>query len=222
MNGDHFGKTCPLCSNTNSYIYSKNPLQRNYIHCKDCYLIFVDSEFSLSLREQKLRYDHHENNIENKGYIRFLNQAIQPAIPYLASRGVGLDYGSGPNSKIRGSVLSRLLEARGYSMSNYDPIYQSSLDRDRKYDFIFSTEVWEHFTQPAESIYDIVKLLKDSGFLVVMTTAWNEELDFSKWYYAKDDTHVSFYHKRTMDWVGEKYNLKLLENLSEAVWIFRK
>jgi hypothetical protein len=215
-------QNCPLCSSSDSKLFSSQPLTRSYYHCRTCYLIFVSRDSILNYTEQKIRYDCHENNIENSGYIKFLNQAILPSIPFLAKNGVGLDYGSGPGSEELGSVLARLLEKSGYPMKCYDPIYQPILNESQTFDFIFSTEVWEHFVHPAHSIRDLVSRLKVSGILTVMTTAWHEKLDFSNWYYAKDDTHICFFHQRTMEWISVFYKLEIIAHPSNSVWIFRR
>jgi hypothetical protein len=34
-----------------------------------------------------------------------------------------------------------------------------------------------------------------------MTDIYNENIDFHKWYYKNDLTHVFIYHKKTIEWI---------------------
>lgn len=232
---------CPLCQSQSDRIIGigSDALRRDLYRCLHCFLVFIPPNQQLNLSLQKTRYDFHENTIENAGYVGFLNRAIKPALSWLKASGRGLDYGSGPGSESEGSVLARILEAKGFSMDSYDPIYRpdgieifprvggvGSFSRleggESGYDFIFSTEVWEHFTDPASSLQSIANLLKFNGILVVMTSPWSEKTAFESWHYAKDDTHVCFYHANTMEWIAQNWGWEIIERPLEAVWIFRR
>ncbi|MCC5813416.1 MAG: class I SAM-dependent methyltransferase [Leptospira sp.] len=223
---------CPLCESGDTQFFSDQPISRNYYICKNCKLISVDPNHLLDLSNQKIRYDFHENQPDNSGYMNFLNKAILPALNYINTSGIGLDYGSGPGSgpesKFGSSALAyNLIRDHNCSVQCYDPVYSpwedSEFEMKQKYfDYIFSTEVWEHFTHPFQSIKQIHSLLKPQGILTVMTGIWNETMDFPNWYYPKDDTHVVFYHEKTMEWISGKFDWNVLERPSETVWIFQK
>ncbi|PJE03398.1 MAG: hypothetical protein CK427_05165 [Leptospira sp.] len=212
-------KICPLCNSGDIELFTANLRERDYYKCNHCYLVFMDAKFHLDLSQQKLRYDLHENTILNQGYVSFLKKCINPSLPYLQKlknqkEVRGLDYGSGPNP-----TLSKILSELDYQVDDYDPIYQKNL-RFQKYDFIYSTEVWEHFREPAHDVQKVKNLLKPEGILSVMTYTWDETIDFTSWHYAKDETHTSFFHKKTFNKVQELFHFKLLENPLSSVWIF--
>lgn len=70
-------------------------------------------------------------------------------------------------------MLSRLLEGHGFTMTDYDSVF-FDVPLTEPYDFIFSTECFEHFEEPV---------------LEIMT-----EL-------RTDPTHVSFYSEKTLDYL---------------------
>ncbi|MBX2946065.1 MAG: class I SAM-dependent methyltransferase [Cyclobacteriaceae bacterium] len=166
--------------------------------------------------EERERYRFHNNTIENHGYVTFLYQAITPALPYLKGQQHGLDYGCGPEP-----VLSKLLE-QNHSLycKNYDPLFFRELPSG-KFDFIFSTECFEHFHNPAKEIVHIKKLLEPGGVLVVMTALWNETLNLSTWHYLRDITHVCVFHSTTFDYVCQQFGFVQLYNDSRRVVILR-
>lgn len=162
------------------------------------------------------RYRQHNNGIQYEGYVTFLNKAIHPALKYLKPDMKGLDYGCGPEP-----TLSLLLKQEGYTCDDYDPFFFPDLDQNKQYDFIFATECFEHFFFPARDLQKINELLKDDGILVIMTELWQDIEKFKTWHYAKDATHVSFYHQRTFHYIAGKYGLTPLV-ADNRVIIFQK
>jgi SAM-dependent methyltransferase len=154
---------------------------------------------------EKAHYLKHNNSINNEGYVQFLNKAILPALPFLHMGMQGLDYGCGP-----GPVLSELLRNRGYEMDNYDPYFFPDLDDAKRYDFIFATECFEHFFSPAVEMRRLSHILKKDGYLVVMTQHWQNLSDLKTWYYAKDLTHVVFYHRQTFNWIANNFKFEII------------
>lgn len=207
---------CPLCKSTNLKPVHPPHDRRYYYHCSDCSLIFTDPKFFLSPEESRLRYLNHQNSIQQKGYVDFLNQAILPALSLLNAEMQGLDYGCGP-----GPTLSLLLKNRGFSCDNYDPVFFGQFKKER-YDFIFSTECFEHFLEPAVDLQKITDLLINEGLLIVMTSQWKNQDHFEKWYYKNDPTHVSFYHSRTFHTICSLFHYELLYNDGERVVILKK
>ena len=204
---------CPLCKNNNlEDIQSLD--QKQYFKCLNCYLIFQEKNFHLSKIEEKKRYKFHQNSIEDKDYVKFLNQAISPSLKYLNSKMVGLDFGCGPSP-----TLSKILEIKNINCLNYDLYFYPEFPKN-KFDFIFSTECFEHFRSPNQEINKILSLLNKSGLLIVMTSMWNENIDFKNWYYIKDPTHIAFYHKKTFELITNRYSLEILE-ITEKVVILK-
>ncbi len=208
---------CPLCTNQNDEAHIKGADNREYHLCRECKLIFTNSRFHPSKDEEEERYKLHENGIQHKGYVDFLQQAIQPALQYIQPDKKGLDYGCGPNP-----TLSLLLQNQGYSCDDYDPIFFPNIPSSEGYDYIFSTECFEHFIYPEKDIISITKLLKSSGILIVMTLFWKNLDEFRKWFYTKDPTHVSFYHRETFEFICQQFGYKLLWTDDARVIILQK
>ncbi|MDZ7743703.1 MAG: class I SAM-dependent methyltransferase [Bacteroidota bacterium] len=207
---------CPLCDNKESFAAVKGPDTRAYKCCKKCRLIFAEARFLPSEKSEKERYLTHENGIQHKGYVDFLNQAVEPALPFLSSDMQGLDFGCGPVP-----TLSVMLEQKGFTCDDYDPLFFPGLAA-KEYDFIFATECFEHFFSPAKEIQRINNMLKPGGILIVMTETWKSTKAFGSWYYAKDFTHVCFFHEQTFDFIAEKFGFELLQSRDERVKLLRK
>jgi SAM-dependent methyltransferase len=107
----------------------------------------------------------------------------------------GLDFGCGPNP-----VLPDILKSAGYGCLNYDPIFFLDFP-DERVDFIFATETFEHFFNPLREMKFITALLRPGGILTVMTQRWKSPDQFADWWYVRDITHVSFFHKKTFDYI---------------------
>lgn len=207
---------CPLCLNKSSFSQLNGPDKRLYLCCDNCKLVFTTTTFLPTRKEEEKRYKLHNNGIEFPGYVKFLNQAIKPALPLLTKDMIGLDYGCGPTP-----TLSVLLEQQGIKCENYDPIFFSEMP-EGPFDFIFATECFEHFFLPARELQKIKNLLKPNGYLIVMTEKWTKPEVFSRWTYAKDPTHVTFYHADTFRYISEKYKFNLLESPNPRVVLMQK
>lgn len=207
---------CPLCFNKDFFTVVKGPDLRAYTKCNKCLLIFTEPSYLPSEKSEKERYLTHKNGIQYKGYVDFLNQAIEPALPLLSKAMLGLDFGCGPTP-----TLSVILEQKGFTCDNYDPLFFPELP-EKKYDFIFATECFEHFFFPAKEIQRINKLLKPGGILIVMTEKWKTAEAFSSWYYARDSTHVSFFHNQTFGFISEKFGFETIESNNKRVMLLQK
>jgi len=208
---------CPLCQSTSEKISPVDGrLQRRYLHCSFCQLIFTHPGDLPRIDEEQTRYEEHENTIEAPGYVKFLNQAIVPTLPLLSTDMTGLDYGSGP-----GPTLSQLLERQGIRCLDYDPIFGPELP-EGPFDFIFSTETFEHFHQPAREMDIIDRLLQPGGILTIMTMFRPPLDEFPKWFYPGDYTHVTFFNQETFEFICQKWNYRHLWDDGKRVIILKK
>jgi len=193
----------------------QGPDARRYYLCGNCALIFVDPAQRLSPAEERARYLLHQNSPQDRGYVAFLNQLLQPLLLYLVEGARGLDYGCGPVP-----VLSRLAQAQGIACDDYDPFFVDGPLRP-PYDVVFASECFEHFHHPAEEMARILALLKPGGFLGIMTERWTTLAAFEDWYYARDPTHVAFYHADTFDFICERFGLASVWRDEKRVIILR-
>ncbi|MBP9854062.1 MAG: class I SAM-dependent methyltransferase [Candidatus Omnitrophica bacterium] len=212
---------CPLCESTKTVLVfeKEDPTfgRREYFQCLTCKLIGLSSQYFLPFDEEKKRYDLHRNNPNDQGYVSFLNQLIDPLCGFLKPHSAGLDFGCGP-----GPTISVLMKRRGFSIEDYDPIYfPDEKILNKKYDFITATEVVEHFHQPRQEFIQLNKMLKPSGKIGLMTYLYDDINQFQKGWYHQDPTHVSFYHRETMEWIAKWLNWKA-EHITKRVVIYSK
>lgn len=195
---------CPLCLSSETALFYKDSKyhasERIFFKCNDCFLIYTHEKNRLERSEEKKRYDLHENDPKDPGYLKFLSQLTDSIKPALHRQFKGLDYGCGP-----GPAISNLLGEVGCSVKNYDPFYFNESDLlGQKYDFITCTETAEHFFSPREELLKLDKMLRGKGsFLAVMTEVVPSESGFADWHYYRDPTHVSFYQERTLEWIRD-------------------
>lgn len=203
---------CPLCLEK-SYKSKHSQLvkhrsvveQRTYIHCSSCHLLYRLEEERLSLEAEKDRYDEHENDLADEGYLSFLNNMWSPLKEKLHENAKGLDFGSGPNP-----TFAQLAARDSYEVECYDPVFASDLKlfEKEKYDFIWCNEVAEHFYEPSKEFSRMVEVLKSDGWMAIGTSCYPPMEDFFKWYYMRDETHVVFYSVKTFQWIADQLDLE--------------
>jgi SAM-dependent methyltransferase len=192
---------CPLCAAPAPFSLTAwgRPLHR----CPGCGLVFVPRPFHPPLADEKARYALHRNHIGDEGYVRFLMPVVD-ALRHRAVRGPVLDFGSGP-----APVLVELLRRAGFAAEGYDPFFGPAAPAraEGRFAAIVSTEVFEHFRNPAGELDRIARWLRPGGMLVAMTTLLAPDTDLAAWPYANDPTHLAFYSERTFEWIAHEWGL---------------
>jgi predicted TPR repeat methyltransferase len=95
-------------------------------------------------------------------------------------------------------------------MRTYDPFYAADAGVfDERYDFITSTEVFEHLANPGREIGRLLTLLRPGGWLGIMTKRAGAEEAFPRWHYIQDPTHVSFFSEATFSYIAALHDLTL-------------
>lgn len=195
---------CRLCNSKNVGAFEtckEKTGERFYWRCFDCDYVFLDETQLPSAQEERAVYDLHENSPEDAAYVDFLSQIVTPLKEHLReispnnfTKLTGLDFGCGP-----GPTVSTMFSENNWDVQNYDPIFfPSPSPWEQQFDFIISTEVFEHFHEPGPTISKLWDLLKPGGLLAVMTSLRTPENSFQKWHYRRDPTHVGFFSKRTV------------------------
>ncbi|MGQ1909616.1 class I SAM-dependent methyltransferase [Marinifilum sp. RC60d5] len=196
---------CPLCSGLGEPFH-KNPRQLFY-QCKNCSAIFADKNLLPDAKKEYAHYAKHENNVEDKGYQQFVSPITQAILKEFTRKHQGLDFGAGT-----GPVISKILNDNKFSIKQYDPYFHNYPELlNENYDYIACCEVMEHFFHPKKEFALLKKLLKPAGKLYCMTHIYDESIDFEKWYYKNDPTHVFIYKKNTLNWIRENIGFSKLE-----------
>ena len=196
---------CPLCrSQLTGLLHTTRDKtgQRDFHLCSACDLVFVPSRFQIDQEAQKARYLEHNNDPADEAYRGFLSRLLKPLGPHLRPGASGLDYGAGP-----GPALAAMMREAGFDVRIYDPHFfpdESAIAS--TYDFITCTETAEHFSSPRNDFDRLQSMLRPSGWLGVMTAMLDDRQGFGDWYYRRDPTHISFYSKKTMTWIGTAYS----------------
>lgn len=212
--------TCPLCSHEdNAIVHTRIDPQhgrRDYHRCSRCCLIFLPPEQLLSPENERRRYDLHQNHPEDQGYVRFLNQLVEPLVAMLPAGAAGLDYGCGP-----GPTVSVLLRLRGFDTAVFDPVYfPNTILLEQSYDFVTCTETVEHFYHPRREWQRFKQLVKPGGLLGIMTGMYRDIEAFKDWWYPSEPTHVNFYHSDTWTWISAEWGWEY-QLLTDRVIVLR-
>jgi SAM-dependent methyltransferase len=162
----------------------------------------------LDAAAEKAYYKTHNNDVNDPRYRAFVSP-ITAAVQrdFDKKTGIGLDFGAGS-----GPVIAEVLGEAGYSMRLYDPFFHDTPEvLEQTYHFIACCEVMEHFFAPDAEFALLKKLLKTGGKLYCMTVLHDRNINFEKWYYRTDPTHVFFYEKTTLEWIKTTFGFKSVE-----------
>lgn len=202
---------CPLCNALCIYPRARlrgatrNPVEvrafhedinRIYLRCACCALVFVPREFHLDRDREKAEYDCHENDVDDPGYRAFLSRLATPLIARLPQAATGLDFGCGP-----APALAAMLREAGHTVALYDPFYAPERTvLSQRYQFICATEVVEHLRAPGQELAQLWSQLLPGGWLAIMTKLVRDQQAFAAWHYIRDPTHISFFSRDTWAW----------------------
>jgi len=208
---------CPLCGGKDVAVYHTD-VQREYVCCELCHLVYVPEPYHLTPVEEKAVYDLHQNDGDQEGYRKFLSRLEKQLCRKLGeNQRMGLDFGCGP-----GPVLADMLGESGYSMKLYDPFYFRNKEvLSDKFDFICATEVVEHLRRPLQEFDLLFSCLRTGGWLGLMTKMVQDQSAFTKWHYIRDPSHICFFSKPAFSHLADRYGA-YMEFAAEDVILMRK
>ncbi len=190
---------CPLCTTEGKVFYTSS--KQTFYICPTCEGIYLSFDKLPTAESEKHRYEIHQNNSDDIGYRQFVMPIVTSIKNDFSTTHLGLDFGSGKDS----SIL-KILKESNYTILPYDPFFMDDKSLlDQHYDYIACCEVIEHFHHPNKEFALLKQLLKPNGKLYCMTHIYSPEIDFEKWYYKNDFTHVFFYQKKTFEWIKNQF-----------------
>ncbi len=208
--------TCKICK-SDTYIIRDEQFSMDYHRCSSCGFIYEDVKHHVSHVDEKTEYSSHENTIENEGYVNMFRKFMTAFEPFVTDK-VLLEYGSGPEP-----VFSEVLRREGYEVTSYDPYFlPDDAYLNNTYGIITSTEVFEHFVEPAEEFEKLVSLLKADGILAVMTQFPKDDEHFKTWWYRRDKTHISFFTVESFKVLAAQYKLEVVYHNEKDYMVFKK
>jgi len=195
---------CPLCSGNADYFHTSKTTE--YFKCITCRALFMNPGNYLNRHDEKERYLEHNNDVNDPRYQNFVSPIVNCIKKNFKPESRGLDFGSGT-----GPVITDLLRNAGYNINTYDPYFDNRPELlEESYDYIACCEVIEHFHNPAEEFSLLRSILSTKGKLICMTDLYDDTINFSKWYYKDDPTHIFFYHTETLEWIKNRFNFSSL------------
>lgn len=201
---------CPLCHSEGSVFAVIRG--QTYWKCRRCSGIFREKQSLPTDEYEVIRYRQHNNNVDDVNYQNFTSPIWKAVLKDFGKKHQGLDFGAGT-----GPVISKMLKDNGYDIVQYDPFFANYPKLlNATYDYIVCCEVAEHFHNPDKEFLLLKKILKTQGKLYLMTSIYNDDINFEKWYYKDDDTHVFFYTRDTFEYIKNKFGfrgLKMIQNL---------
>ncbi len=194
--------TCPLCLDSRPRFLHRSDDRhgvREFYECATCDLAFVPPRFHLPIAAEIDRYLLHDNDPADVRYRQFLDRLWSVLQPQLPEGSSGLDYGCGP-----GPALAQMIREDGFDVEKYDlHFFPDTSALDRSYHFITCTETIEHLRTPRDTLRLIDRALRLGGKLGIMTGMLDDRSTFPAWGYQRDPTHIAFYTRATMRWIGQ-------------------
>lgn len=190
---------CPLCNSSSKAFYKDE-----FYICSCCDGIFRPKEKLLCEEKEKERYESHTNDSDDLGYQNFVSPITSSVLSEHNKDEMGLDFGCGKDSPI-----VKVLRQNEYKIFEYDPyFFDDKKLLEQSYDYIACCEVIEHFYNPKKEFELFKKLLKDDGTLYLMTGIYRKNIDFSKWWYKNDLTHVFIFQEKTFEWIKKEFDFE--------------
>lgn len=201
---------CKICNNVSGYIFSATILDTyndvKYYHCSHCGFLQTEEPFWLAEAYVDAIAKLDTGIMERNFGLAKIASAI---IYFLFNKDAKfLDYGGGHG------IFTRIMRDIGFDFYWYD-VYAQNLvakgfeyvDSIKNFELITAIECFEHFVDPKNEIENLLAVSKNILFTTQLLpqpipkpTEW--------WYYClKTGQHISFYSKRTLDFIAGKHGL---------------
>ena len=206
---------CTLCD-TKTTLFSEYQKRAFYI-CNNCETVLLHPDYYLNSHQEKERYDLHSDDVTAIGYQNFVKPITQNVIKNFNKNDKGLDFGCGKTE-----IVKYVLAQSDYNIKGFDPFYFNDVTLlDLKYNYITSCEVVEHLYNPHKVFKQLFDMLLPGGKLFLKTSLYSLDLNFEKWWYKNDPTHVTLYTKKSFEYIEKALGFSKLE-ISKQLIILSK
>ena len=69
----------------------------------------------------------------------------------------------------------------------------------------------EHFKHPKKEFKLLFSLLNPGGKIFCLTELLTDDIDFPRWHYKNDETHLFFYQERSIQFIAGRFGDQNLE-----------
>jgi hypothetical protein len=202
---------CPICKNEMTYVFSEEILKKHnvkYFQCGHCDMIKTEAPFWLKEAYASPINETDIGIIERN--VIFSKVAFVIFGSLYKKDEIFLDYAGGYG------MLTRLMRNYGFNFLHSDPFTENIFARGHQYhgtEKITAMTCFECFEHIENSMAEIEKMLKISDTILFSTTLF-KRIPPKTWdYYGFDHgQHISFYSKRTLSEIAQKYELNLYTN----------
>ena len=212
-----YNQLCPLCASETVFEFHEDRDGR-FLRCETCHLIYKSDGDLLDLDTEKKRYELHNNDVNDPGYIHFLNKLVDPISKWVQPHHIGLDFGCGPSISIE-----KIFEEKDIKCDSFDPFFfpNDEFLVQESYDFLTCSEVIEHIVHSKQDLQRMISLVKVGGVLGIMTESPPEKKEFQNWWYKKDPTHIRFFSDQTFQTIAQMFSLEILYR-GKSVVVYRR
>lgn len=213
---------CKICQSNTTKIFSKkilNKYQVDYFQCSNC--DFIQTEEPSWLEES---YKETINTCDTGLLARNIHLSKVTTLIiffYFKIKGKFLDFAGGYG------VFTRLMRDISFDFLWHDPFtinlfakgFEWSLNNSPKIELLTSFESFEHFVEPIKELEKMITISDNILFSTELIPSNNIE----GWTYLgiEHGQHISFYSKKTLTVLAEKYNLNLYTN-RKSLHLFTK
>ncbi len=205
---------CKIC-NTKAVYFGKEKILGQYIisyfRCGKCEYIFTETPFWLKEAYLNVINMTDTGLVARNLHLRKLTKLIFTF--FFRSNHKFLDYGGG------GGLFVRLMRDAGFDFYWYDQYGENLLSRGfehnelfKPYEAITAFEVFEHLESPLDNISHMMKWSSNILFTTMLLPEPAPPLG-EWWYYGLEHgQHISFYSKKTLQFIAEQFGLQLYSN----------
>jgi len=205
--------SCNICKCTTvpinrAQILGKYSIQ--YYSCENCGFIQTEEPYWLNEAYASVIA---QSDIGLVGRNIKLSNFCSAFIPlFYNSNGQFLDYGGG------NGMFVRLMRDKGYNFYWQDKFSQNQFAKgfevidEEEFSILTAFEVFEHLSQPVSEIERMFSYSDTIIFTTRLLPRWN--IAPNEWWYFTLDTgqHVSLYSKESLEFIANKFNVKLSTN----------
>lgn len=204
--------TCKICGHQVRKCFDTRMLRKypvDILHCPDCGFLFPAEVFWL--KEAYQRPINLEDTRILERNIRFAKIISVILYFFFKRHGQFLDFAGGYG------LFTRLLRDVGFQFQWNDPHtpnlfargFETELNSGQQFELITAFEVFEHFENPLEEISRLFSYSDNLLFSTMLLPRTPPKAD-QWWYYGfEHGQHISFYSKRTLEFLAQKYQRNL-------------